>query len=247
MNRFALAFGLLCAGAPLARAQHDPAGEIRKKMDEISALMRESERLLLELSRVDRLVENQREIVEKLKELENAAPPAGGAEADAREQQRRRLQERQEEVRRKLEELTQGQREKGERLVRSIEELLRSLPRGGQGSAGERKPPGAERAPRERERERFEERKQRPADGSESKEERERTRPGGRKPEDERITPERLRQIEVWIARLPDEEQERILRGDLSHVPPVYRRFLEAYTVERARREGAGTGGGAGK
>lgn len=247
MTRTVLALALLLAGASVASAQHDPAEEIRRKMEEISALMRESERLLLELSRVDRLVESQREIVEKLAKLEEAAPPAGGAEAAEREQQRRRLQERQEEVRRKLEELTEGQRRKGEQLVRSIEELLRSLPRGGQGGGSGQKQPQSSRPRGERDGEKPEERKQRPQEDEASKGERERNRAGSQKPEDDRVTPERLRQMEVWIARLPPEEQERILRGDLSHVPPVYRRFVEAYTIARARREGAGTDPDAGK
>ena len=68
MNRLGttcLALLLFCG---LATAQ-DPAirEKIKKQMEEISGLMRESERLLLEITRVDRLVKAQEDIARRLR------------------------------------------------------------------------------------------------------------------------------------------------------------------------------------
>jgi hypothetical protein len=47
----------------------------------------------------------------------------------------------------------------------------------------------------------------------------------------------RAKRVEAWIARLPPEDQERINRNDFSRVPLQYRRLIEEYTAQRAKRE----------
>jgi len=239
MNALIRSLPFVLAASVAARAQgEDPREEIRKKMEEISTLMRESEQLLLELSKVDRLVQSQQEVVEKLRELDDSPPPAGQAESTQRDEQRRNLQESQEKIRQKLAELTEGQQKRGEQLVRSIEELLRSLPRSRQPSSQPSPEPRGEREREKRDPQDNREQKQPSAGDPEKRPRSERERrPGEKKPEEDFGSPENLKRIEVWIARLPPEEKERLLHGDLSHVPTRYRPFIEAYTIARAKRE----------
>jgi len=228
---------LLAALASAAVAQEDPREKLRRQMEEISKLMRESERLLLEISRVDRVQERQTEVARKLEELLKDPPQAGSAAAQTREREREALERQQEELRRQLEELLGGQQEKGEQLVHSLEELLRNLPRGGQGQ-GQGDPSKKKERPRDDGERRPEEREElKQNDPNDPRSERDKSNPEGRRPKDETANPDRMRQIEAWLARLPPEEQERLRRGDLSHVPAPYRTVIEAYTKARAKRE----------
>jgi len=73
-------------------------------------LMRESERLLLEMTKADRLVQQQRQIVEELKKLEQPKAPTGSEtraepETDATKKKRKELQQRQREIRERMEKL----------------------------------------------------------------------------------------------------------------------------------------------
>ncbi|MGQ0612224.1 MAG: hypothetical protein ACT4PV_00525 [Planctomycetaceae bacterium] len=228
---------VLAALAAAAVAQEDPREKLRRQMEEISKLMRESERLLLEITRVDRVQERQAEVARKLEALLKDPPETGGAAAEKRDAERQALERQQEELRRQLEELLGGQQEKGEKLVKSLEELLRSLPRGGRGQGSGDPPRGKER-PRDGGDRRPEDREElKQNDPNEPRDEREKSNPEGRRPKDETASPDRMRQIEAWLARLPPEEQERLRRGDLSHVPAPYRTMIEAYTKARAKRE----------
>lgn len=220
------AFAALAWACGAARAQGSPEEEMKKRMEEIARLMRESEKLLLEITQVDRLVDRQREIVEKLKELE---PPQQDAAAE--------LKAKQEEIERKIQELFRDQQQKGEMTVKQLEELLRSLPRGGQGQP-EHERNKEQRKEEERRLPEREEQKQQQARGPRDQKDPERDKtPEGRKPKDE-AEAARLRRIEAWIARLPPEEQERLSRNDFSGVPARYRRLIREYTALRAKREG---------
>ncbi|MGH7162664.1 MAG: hypothetical protein ACREID_04210, partial [Planctomycetota bacterium] len=85
-----------------AAAAQGGVPDVKKKLEEIADLMRQSERLLLEITQIDRVVESQDEIVRKLKELEDDAPRSPAAAPppadEERERARRELQEKQAEV-----------------------------------------------------------------------------------------------------------------------------------------------------
>jgi hypothetical protein len=233
------AFGALLVAAGWAAAQQGSIEEqIRKQAEEVSRLMRESERLLLEISRVERLVETQKQLEEELRKL---LPPEGGQGAtdDERARQRAELQAKQEALRKELEGMLAGQKENSTLTVQQLEELLKSMPRRPMGGGGG---DPKEKTPEEEQRKRMQEKQ----------DERKQHQPGTpRKPEDQPKDPQqrsdgkkppesaesaRDRRIAAWIANLPAEERERINRNDLSRVPLIYRSFLEEYTTRRAKR-----------
>lgn len=219
---------LLCGG--FARAQGGaPEEEMKKRMEEIARLMRDSERLLLEITQVDRLIEQQEEIVRKLEALE---PPPTEAQAEE-------LRRKQEEVARKIQELFQGQKQTAELTVKQLEDLLKSLPRGqghGQGppkDQDKRPQPDEEKRLKDRE----EKKQQQENRGPRDKKDLFKDRPqDGKRPKDD-VESARMRRIQAWIARLPPEEQERLSRNDFSGIPARYRRLIREYTALRAKRE----------
>ena len=143
---WAAAIVFVFAAATPAQAQREDRGaEIKKKMADISRLMRESERLLLEMTKIDRLVEQQRRVVEELKTLkppeteQPSSTQAGGEakpEQSADQKKRSELVKKQKELRRKLEELFENQHTASKMSVSQLEDLLRNLPTGGGGSSG---------------------------------------------------------------------------------------------------------------
>jgi hypothetical protein len=248
----AVAFILLGSVAIPARAQgHSQTAEIKKKMEDISRLMRESERLLLEMTMIDRLVEQQRRVIEELKKLEtpkeeqpSEATPQKDPKADpnqeqaAEKQMRDDLVKKQRELRKKLEDLFKNQDAASKMSVTQLEELLRNLPSGGGGGHSRmptRKKPNGDPKPQE-----GEEKKQRDKKGKEQKGD-EKPQDGetrdDQKPESKRNKDAQANHIQVWIARLPRAQQERISRGDFSGFPSRYRRLLREYTRRRAKRE----------
>lgn len=234
------------ATAGFAAAQQEAIEEkLRQQVAEISRLMRESERLLLEITRVDRLVEAQKQVEDELKKL---IPPeqggAGGGGGDERAQERRQqLESRHGEIAGRLEEMLKNEREKSAQTVQQLRELLENLPRQeqqGQGPSQESKqqPSQAEQEKRLRERE-EQERKQHqprsPRDQRDQKDKQRRDDRNQRLPEDPSAAV--TKRVEAWIAKLPPEEQERINRNDFSRIPIQYRALVEEYTAQRAKRE----------
>ncbi len=233
---------------PAAAQEGDPRAEMKQKMEEIARLMRESERGLLDISRLGRLLEEQAAIVEKLKQLE--PPEAGSAAASAektpeqaeREKQQQRLRERQRAVAERLKKLFEDQKGSAERSVEEIEKLLQALPRGQQQGGSESGEEGMRPKPREERDRRLdapeERRQEEPKDGREAKEKDREPKPGaGKKPETEAEAAEQRRRINAWIARLPPEVVERLNRNDYSAIPARYQRLVRELTALRAKRE----------
>ncbi|HEX5137581.1 MAG TPA: hypothetical protein VFY93_11445 [Planctomycetota bacterium] len=237
---------LITAGFAAAQ-QGSMEEKLREQVAEISRLMRESERLLLEISRVDRLVEAQKQVEEDLKKL---LPPeqggqGGGGSAEERAARRQQLESKHSEISQRLEEMLQGERQRGDQAAQKIQQLLDSLPRQQQmqeGGSGDSKEPKSaeEREKRLREREEQEKKQhqqpQSPRQQRDDPKQRERDERKPRSPEEDKAAAVAKR-VEAWIARLPPEDQERINRNDFSRVPIQYRRLVEEYTAQRAKRE----------
>jgi hypothetical protein len=236
----------LLVAAGIAGAQQESVEEkLRQQVAEISRLMRESERLLLEITRVDRLVEAQKQVEEELKKL---IPPdqggEGGAGAEERAQQRQQLESKHDEISQRLEEMLKSEREKADLTVAQLQELLNTLPRQQQQMqgtpSGEKEPKSAEeREKRLREREEEDRKQHQPQSPRQQKDEqKDKRQPDTRKPQaPEDTAAARVKRVEAWIARLPPEDQERINRNDFSRIPIQYRRLVEEYTAQRAKRE----------
>jgi len=264
-----LKLAILCLLAPLVARpanaqdggeQHGGAGaeDIGKKMAEISRLMRESERLLLEMTKIEQIVAQQRRVVEQLEKLKTPKQddPAGGTQQEqdqqkqdqaqrqeAEKKQREQLLQKQAELRRKLEDLFKNQDSASSGSVAALEELLRNLPTGrGQGggsgppqpqqSGNEKKKKAQEKKQNEKKGEKEKNKKDKPRDGETRDEKRE---------EKEREKESQIDRIEAWIARLPRAQLEAINRNDYSSFPPRYRRLLREYTRRRAKREAEDT------
>jgi hypothetical protein len=235
----------LLVAAGLAAAQQESAEDkLRQQVAEISRLMRESERLLLEITRVDHLVEAQKQVEEELKKL---LPPEqggeGGAGAEERAQQRQQLESKHGEISQRLEEMLKGEREKAELTVQQLQALLDSLPRQQQqmqGSPSDSKEPKSaeEREKRLREREEEDRKQHQPQSPRQQKDDPKDKRQLDRtqEPPDDKAAA-RVKRVEAWIARLPPEDLERINRNDYSRVPMQYRRLVEELTTRRAKRE----------
>lgn len=229
---------LLVAAGIAAAQQGAMEDAARKQAEEVSRLMRESERLLLEITRVDRLVESQKQVEEELKKLIPPEQGGGGAAEEERSRQREQLQAKQAEIRRSLEEMLAGQKENANLTVQQLQELLRNMPKqpGGGGGGDSQKPPSQEEREK-RLREKQEERKQhqpqaprKPEDDPKKQQRSDKSKP----PE----TPQdpRMDRAKAWIAKLPPEDQERINRNDYSRVPSIYRDLVRDYTAGRAKR-----------
>ena len=235
----------LLATAGLATAQEGAIQDkLREQAAEVARLMRESERMLLEITRVERIVETQDKIVDELRKLlPPEQPPEGGAageEADEQARKRQQLEARQAELTRQLEQMLEGQKQSADMTVKQLEELLRSLPRQqSQGHGEGEKRPQESREERERRlREQREQQKQKqPTSPREKEDQQKDPTQRGERPPPQDTQAARMRRIEAWIARLPPEEQERINRNDFSHIPLRYRRLVEEYTAQRAKRE----------
>lgn len=249
MRLLTIALALLVPGAFAAAQGHSPQEEMRRKMEEIAQLMRESERLLLEIAKADRLIAAQEEIVRRLQELE---PPPSEATGDRDlEKEREELRRQQAEIERKLSELLSGQKQRGQSAVERLRELLANLPRmqnqGGGGQQQHKRKSRGKKEEEERLRRKREEKKQNTPQGARDKRELFKDKQSGsRRPED-KTERARLRRIEAWIARLPPEAQERINRGDLSTIPARYRRLVREYTALRAKREAEEESSGVGR
>jgi hypothetical protein len=230
---------LLCAAGFAAAQQGAIEEEIRKQAAEISRLMRESERLLLEITRVDRLVETQKQVEEELKKLLPPEQDGGAAGGEENAQKRQQLEQKHQELKQRLEEMLSGEREKADLTVQQLEELLKRLPRqqqqqgGGQGD-----PKQEEREKRLRDREEQEQKQHQPQ--GEQQQPRD---PKDKQPRTDKRPPPppdpaaaRLRRVEAWIARLPPEDQAKINRNDFSRIPSRYRKLVEEYTAQRAKR-----------
>ncbi|MHC4340363.1 MAG: hypothetical protein ACYSX0_09160 [Planctomycetota bacterium] len=234
---------------PAARAQ-DQMGKMRQKMEEISRLMRESEELLLQLTKVDRLIAGQQELIRKLKELE---PPLETASAEeAREKKRSELRNKQREIEQNLQQMLENQEQICELTVEELQKLLEALPRQqgmGQGNQKHRQQKKRQKDEERRLREKQQEQKQKDSKSPRNKKDlfkdRER-KDGTQRPRSETGSPGR-RMIQAWIASLPPADAERLLRGDFSKVPARYRRLVREYTILRARREAEGAEEGAGR
>jgi len=236
---------LLLAAATAAAQQESVEEKLRQQVAEISRLMRESERLLLEITRVDRLVEAQKQVEEEMKKL---LPPEqggeGGAGAEERAQQRQQLESKHGEISQRLEEMLRSEREKADLTVKQLEELLHSLPRQqqmqGTSSDSKEKKSAEEREKQLREREEEDRKQHQPRSPRQQKDEQKDKRQLDRQrrpqaPEDTAAA--KVKRVEAWIARLPPEDQERINRNDFSRIPIQYRRLVEEYTAQRAKRE----------
>jgi hypothetical protein len=223
-------------------------------MAEISKLMRESERLLLEMTMIDRLVEQQRRVVSELEKLEppREEQPAGsdaGGEPQRTEQQQREekakrdeLRAKQQELRRRLEDLFRNQDDASRQSVEQLEKLLRNLPRGGggmgEGPPDQKKPSGPEPEDDAKKKEREQ---NDPKQGEERREptpeEQRRSQEERKREEEKQNAQSRLAIMDAWMARLPPAQLERISRNDFSGFPPRYRRLLREYTQLRAKQE----------
>lgn len=236
---------LLFAAAVAAAQQESVEEKLRQQVAEISRLMRESERLLLEITRVDRLVEAQKQVEEELKKL---IPPEqggeGGAGAEERAQQRQQLESKHGEIAQRLEEMLRSEREKADLTVKQLEELLKTLPRQQQQAQGtpsdsKEKQSAEEREKRLREREEEDRKQHQPESPRQQKDDQKDRRQLDQRrqeaPEDSAAA--KVKRVEAWIARLPPEDQERINRNDFSRIPIQYRRLVEEYTAQRAKRE----------
>ena len=233
-------FGALLVAAGIAAAQQGATEDaIRKQAAEVSRLMRESERLLLEITRVDRLVESQKQVEEELKKL--LPPEQGGEGAPGGEeaaQKRQQLEAKHQELAQRIEEMLAGGKEKANLTVEQLEELLRKLPRQQQQQgAGRPDPDPEEREKRLKDRQDDEKKQHQPQSGQQQKprDPKDQQRPEKRpRPEDPAAS--RRDRVEAWIAKLPPEDQERINRNDFTRVPLRYRPLVEMYTVQRAKR-----------
>lgn len=243
----ALLLVLLVGTLPLFAQGMDPREEMKKRMTEIARLMRDSERALLDISRLGRLLEEQQEIVRKLKELDQP-PPETEVEAAMREhaEQQEKLRRQQEEITQRIRRLFDDQKKSAGETSRQIEALLRSLPQGqGQGEGDPNQPqPGKQPSPEEQRRldeQRKKEREQRgeePKGGEENKEPQSEAQPGsGEKPPSDPESAAQQRRIQAWMARLPPEIQERLNRNDYSAIPSRYQRLVREITALRAKRE----------
>ena len=232
MIRYVATALLLCSTLAQAQGQNMRA-EMRKRMEEISRLMRESERLLLEITRVDRLVAKQQAIVRELEKLEPPKTPKKDDPASAaRQQKAEKLRKQQAEAARRLAELFDGQKKRGERTVFELGQLLKNWPK--ERRQGQGQPQNKSRKEQEKRlREKQKEQQQKSPPGEPC------GLPGGgkKRPEDKKQASHALHVIEAWIAKLPPKQQERITRGDLSDIPPRYRRLVREYTALRAKRE----------
>jgi len=250
-----LLFAFPQAGVAVAQDPHggdsgSMEAELRKKAEEISRLMRESEQLLLSITRVDDLVARQEEIARRLAELQRDPPPTPATtdpaetpeEARARrERERAELEQQNADIRRRLGELFERQSKAGEESVAKLIELLASLPQGGAGGNRDRPPPQGKQREEEQQKEQKQEQ---PKAGQDQRDQRNRERRGSEREPEKTADGARIRRIEAWIATLPPALQDRINRNDLSAIPLRYRRLVREYTALRAQREGEGTGGG---
>lgn len=230
---------LLCCG--LAAAQESSLKEkLKKQMEAISRLMRDSEDKLLEMTRLETIAEAQEQIVAELEKLLQQPPAASDAAREQREKRRQELEAQQSEIARKLKEIFEGQEKSAQQTVKELQELLRSLPRQrhGQGQPDEKKNRKKQQQDRQKRlrKERQERTQEQPRHPRDKREQRRDTRTGKR-PKDQSEAASRLRRIEAWIARLPPEDQERINRNDFSTIPPRYQRLVREYTALRAQRE----------
>jgi hypothetical protein len=239
---------VLLVAAGFAAAQQEAVEEkLRQQVAEISRLMRESESLLLEITRVDRLVEAQKQVEEELKKL---IPPdrtaEGGSGGEERAQQREQLESRHAEISRRLEEMLRSEREKAAMTVQQLQELLQSLPREERmqdSSSGSKEPrPSAEEQEKRLSEREKEDRKQHEPQSPRKQRDDPKDQPerGGRKPRSPEAAAAAVKRVEAWIAKLPPEDQERINRNDFSRIPIQYRRLVEEYTAQRAKREAEG-------
>jgi hypothetical protein len=214
--------------------------KLQKQMEEISRLMRDSEGRLLEMTRVDTIVEAQERIVDELQKLLDQPPPATKAAAEEREKRRRELEEQQEEIAKKLREMFEGQERSAGQTVKELQELLRNLPRQRQGQGGkpdDKKSRQRQKQDRQKRLQNRDEKKQEEPRSPREKREQKRDPRTGKRTGDDTEAGARLKRIEAWIARLPPEDQERINRNDFSTIPPRYQRLVREYTALRAQHE----------
>jgi len=240
----------LCLAGPAAAQGGQMQQKLAEKMKGISHLMRESERLLLEITRVDKLAARQARIVKELEQLRQQTPPAQAAAAAEKEKRQEQLEKEQRELRTRLRRMLDEQARSATLTVQELEQLLKSLPRsqspsGGRQGRRKTKPRTEEEKRKAR---KQEEKKQRQAQQPRRKQDREKER---RRAEERKrraaSQAARLRQIKAWFTRLPPEEQERIQRGDFSSVPLRYRRLVREYTALRAANESEREEAGSGK
>ena len=223
---------LLLGGA--AYAQGSQREEVKKKMEEISDLMRESEQLLIEAANSGQIFAEKNEVARKLEELlkQEKPPPEAAARAQAeRQRQQEELEGKQQELDIKLTRLLDGQSQSGRALVGKLEDLLRKWPPSTeQSQRPERDSKSRQPKPRQ------DEQKQRQPRDPRNKLQRERDRQRQKaKDREKQLMQQRL--ADAWLARLPPEEQERLRRGDFSNIPQRYRRLVERYTMNAARSE----------
>jgi len=240
MTRILIAL-VLCSTLATAQDHSSIQEKIKKQMEEITQLMRESERWLLEMTQVDRVVNTQEEIVEEMKKLLDKEPPNMTPEQRAqRQQQKQQLEQKQTETVRKLDEMLKGQEQSADMTVKQLQELLRNLPRQqqqGQGQGDQKKKkrnkPNPEKQLKEEQKERTQ---KQPKDPRQKKDDPKHTR-GSKERKQDTEQARRRKLIEAWIARLPPEDQARINRNDFSTIPSRYRQLVEEYTTRRAKRE----------
>ncbi len=218
-------------GGPGAPGGGDPREEIKKRMDEISNLMRASELLLLEVSNVDRLVQSQKAVDAELQKLLKDPPQQSDTApaAEARREKQDQLEKKQGDLKEKLQRLLQGQGQSGKALERSLAELLRAWPKGGRGPSS-----NSPKNDRQKKKKDGGDKSQKKPRDPQDKMLRDKER---KKRNEERRKSALERKVDAWLARLPPEEQERLRRGDFSNVPQRYRRLVERYTINAAKRE----------
>jgi hypothetical protein len=234
---------MLLVAAGIAAAQQESVEEkIRQQAAEVSRLMRESERLLLELTRVDRLVETQKQVEDELKKL---LPPdqggVGGAGGAGGAERRAQLEQQQKEIGRKIEEMLAGEKQMAAAAAKQIEELLQNLPREQvaqpqSGGGNDKKPQEQEKRLRDKDKEDRKQHQPQSDQPQQPRDPNDKSQRPEKRPREQDPAAARLDRIQAWIAKLPPEDQERINRNDYSRVPARYRHLVEEVTARRAAR-----------
>jgi hypothetical protein len=211
--------------------QEDASARIREQMEKIARLMRENEAALLEATRIGgsepKPVDvkppdgSERPSGEPTRagDGSGAAPPEGGTtppEAGA-------------EIRRRIDELIRGSSERGGRIPRELEELVRMIPtQKGSGTPDPNAPkPDAESRRREAPKEPGEEPSgsKKPEEGQPSPDDDPSRQPP---PEGAAGDPSRS-SVPPWIQELPPEVRRKIVAQDFESVPEAYRTRIRRY------------------
>ena len=210
----AIVLGLF-GGQALAQA---PGGEeeefdVKKAMEEVARLLKESEKLL----------------VESISPRETDSPEEAA--------------ERAEEVAKAIEKLLKQSQESGAAAADKMKEILEKAPQsGGGGGSGEQEQPSeGEDAKRKEQEKNVDERdpmnsgeQDQPTNGEENEKEPD---SAAKTPESETEKPPEPDPNEEWLRRLPEKIRLAYKNGEWNRIPEKYRRLIEAYTKRMAEIE----------